>query len=125
MRTPAKTIYWFSWFWILPNGLILVAAPDGILGLLGMETAGSMWLRIMGMLIVILSYYYIRLSRQGNTDFFRWTVQTRGLVPLVFVGFWLLGMPPVVILFALGDFLGAIATAIALHHEGLLFPKNT
>ena len=62
-----------------------------------------------------LSFYDIQAARAEWTDFFRWSVYTRGSVILFFVAFVLLGLaPPVLLLFGLVDLLGATWTGLAL-----------
>ena len=119
MSTPAKTIYYFA-LYLVGAGLTLLLFPRFPLAILSLEIEGLAWIRILGMLVLVFAYYYLNLARNEVTDFFRWTVHTRLLVPLVFAAFILLaGMRPVLMLFALGDLAGALWTAWALHGAGI------
>ena len=119
MSTPAKTIYYFA-LYLVGAGLALLLFPRLPLTILSLEIEGLTWIRILGMLVLVFAYYYLNLARNEVTDFFRWTVHTRSLVPLCFATFILLaGMRPILMLFALGDLAGALWTAWALHGAGI------
>jgi hypothetical protein len=116
---PAKTIYYFA-LYLVGAGLTLLLFPRLPLVILGLEIQGLAWIRILGMLVLVFAYYYLNLARNEVTDFFRWTVHTRSLVPFVFAAFILFaGMSPILMLFALGDLAGAVWTARALHAAGI------
>ena len=119
MSTPAKTLYYFA-FYMLGAGLVLLLFPGLALRVLGLEVEGVMWIRIVGMLVLVFTYYYVQLARADVTSFFRWTVHTRSLVPVFFAAFvWLAGMDPILMLFAVGDLAGALWTAWALRRDGV------
>lgn len=117
MSGPAKSIYYFGMYLVVIGFLILLF-PKLPLSILRLETGSEQslaWIRILGMLVLIYAYYYIRLSRAETTLFFRLTVHTRALVPVVFAILILAGLlKPVLMLFALGDFLGALWTFLML-----------
>jgi hypothetical protein len=119
VSTPAKTIYYFA-LYLVGAGLALLLFPRLPLVLLGLDVEGLAWIRILGLLVLVFAYYYLNLARNEVTDFFRWTVHTRSLVPLFFAAFILFaGMKPVLMLFALGDLAGALWTAGALRGAGI------
>jgi hypothetical protein len=119
VSTPAKTIYYFA-LYLVGAGLALLLFPRLPLVIFGLEIEGLVWIRILGMLVLVFAYYYLNLARSEVTDFFRWTVHTRTLVPFFFAAFILFtGMKPVLMLFALGDLAGALWTAWALRGAGV------
>ena len=70
---------------------------------------------MVGMLLLILAYYYIQSARNEITDFFRYTVHGRASVIVVFGVMVLLGLAqPMLIMFGVVDLLAAIWTASAL-----------
>ncbi len=96
-------------------GITLVAVPNFLLGIFSIPAATDVWIRIMGVLLLVLSFYYIQASRKGLTDFFRWTIFTRCGVLIFFIAFVLLGfVQPILILFGVVELLGAIWTGLAL-----------
>jgi hypothetical protein len=83
--------------------------------LFGLAKTGELYIRIVGMFLLILAYYYARAARQELTGFFHWTVHVRALVILFFVAFVLLDLAePVLILFGVVDLAAAIWTWLAL-----------
>jgi hypothetical protein len=114
MSPAARSIFIFG-LYVLASGLTLLLAPNLALAAAGLPATDDVWIRVMGMIVVFLGYYYLRAARQEMTDFFRWTVQTRPWPLVVFVVLVAMGLArPVIILFGLGDLLGAIWTAWAL-----------
>jgi hypothetical protein len=78
-------------------------------------TTNEVWLRVVGMLVLILGYYYIQAGRKELTLFFRWTVYGRSSVIIFFIAFVALGfVKPVILLFGAIDLLGAIWTGVML-----------
>ena len=125
MSTPAKTIYYFA-LYLVAAGLALLLFPRVPLRVFDLEIEGLAWIRILGMLVLVFAYYYLNLARSEFTSFFRWTVHTRSLVPLFFAALILLaGMKPILMLFALGDLLGALWTAWALRKAGVQIYQRT
>jgi hypothetical protein len=114
MTRAAWSIFIFG-IYVVIMGLALFAVPGLVLAATGLPRAGEVWIRIMGMIVVFLGYYYLRAARAEMTDFFRWSVHTRPWPLVVFIALAALRLaPPVIILFAVGDLLGAIWTAWAL-----------
>jgi hypothetical protein len=119
MSSPARTIYYFA-LYLVAAGFTLMLFPRLPLVVLDLEIEGLAWIRILGMLVLVFAYYYLNLARHEITDFFRWTVHTRSLVPIFFAGFiFFTGLNPILMLFALGDLFGALWTARALRRDGI------
>jgi len=96
-------------------GLVLVFAPNVLLAIFGLPPVTDVWLRVVGMLVLVLAYYYARAARLGLIAFFPLTVHVRGVVILVFAGFVAGGLvAPVLLLFGVADLAGAIWTWRAL-----------
>lgn len=114
MSHAAKSIFVFG-IYVLAAGLTLLLAPNLALTLAGLPATNEVWIRVMGMIVAILGYYYLRSARLELTPFFRWTVHMRPLPVVVFIVFVVLGLAkPIIILFGIGDLLGAIWTGLAL-----------
>jgi hypothetical protein len=111
---PARTVFYFS-LYMAAVGLLLVLAPTLPLAIFGLPEAGVEWVRILGLLVLILGFYYQTLARHEVGAFFEASVRMRSAVPFVFVAFaWMGWVKPILILFGLGDLLGAIWTWSAL-----------
>lgn len=114
MNHAAGSVFVFGLYLVLV-GIGLIAAPNTVLGPLGFPASSEVWPRVVGVLALCLSYYYIAAARTGLTAFFRWTVQVRLGVFVVFAVFVLLHLAPApLLLLGTVDLLAAIWTAVAL-----------
>lgn len=114
MSYPARTLTVFAGYLVL-LGIALLATPNLLLTTFGILPTSEVWIRIVGVLALILAYYYVQAARKEMMDFFLWTVQARAVVIVFFVAFVFLGwVKPILILFGAIDLAGAIWTALAL-----------
>ncbi len=114
MSNPAKSVFAHGIYLAL-SGLTLITAPNLLFGLLSIPATSEVWIRVVGVLTLILGFYFIQAARKEVTEFIRWTVYAR----LTFMSFCfifvLLGfIGPVLLLFGVLDLLGAIWTGLAL-----------
>ena len=99
-------------------GIILVVVPNFLLGIVSGASTTEVWIRILGVLLLYIGFYYTQTARKEMTAFFRWTVYTRSTVIVFFVVFVLMGFAePQLIMFGVIDLLGAIWTGMALRSE--------
>jgi hypothetical protein len=114
MSHPARSITVFAGYLVL-LGLTLLVAPNLLLTTFGIPPTSEVWIRIVGVLVLILAFYYAQAARKEMIDFFRWTVPARSAVIVFFIVFVFLGWAkPVLILFGAIDLIGAIWTLMAL-----------
>ncbi len=114
MGKSALSVFVFGLYYLL-LGIILVVVPNFLLRLFSIPNTDEVWIHVVGVLVLILSFYAIQSARKEMTEFFKLTVYSRAPVILFFTAFVLLGFtPPVLILFGAIDLLGAIWTAWAL-----------
>ena len=117
MSNAAFSVRVFS-IYALVLGAILVLAPNILLAIFGVAPTNEVWLRIAGMLLLIIAYYYFQACGAEMTQFFRWTAQGRLAVPVFFIAFVLLGYaPPILILFGAIDAAAAFWTLTALRKD--------
>jgi hypothetical protein len=92
--------------------------PDTILPLLGIPATTEVWIRILGLLVVLLGYYYVIAAQKEIKDFFNATIPVR---LVFFLGILVLVLTkvayPILIIFGIIDLLGAIWTTWALRKE--------
>ena len=101
------------------SGLALIIAPNLLLGLLGLPPTQEVWIRVAGVLTLILGFYFIQAARGNVVEFIRWTVYARLAFMSFCVIFVLLSfVGPVLLLFGLLDLLGAVWTGLALRSAG-------
>jgi hypothetical protein len=95
--------------YVIISGLQLLLIPNTLLGLFGFDPTSEIWIRVLGMLVLVLSIYYYAIYKSGNKDIVRATVQGRLLFCAGLVMFVILGMAkPVLLGFA------ALETGLAL-----------
>jgi hypothetical protein len=114
MSAPAKSLLVFA-LYLIGLGLVLLIIPNTLVRLFGIPETNEVWIRVVGMLLLFIAFYYIQVVRKEWTDFFRWTVSVRSSVIVFFSAFVLLGLAPrIFILFGVIDLLFAIWTALTL-----------
>jgi len=106
----------FVWGWYVGGlGVILNVAPNALLTLFFLPPATEVWIRVVGMFLLFLSYLSFASSREGNAGYMRWSVHVRLAVPLFFVAYVALGWAPAALLpFGAVDIAGALWTRWAL-----------
>lgn len=127
MNRAIQTIWVFSWY-LLVLGLSLLIAPNLLLGLFGLPTTSEVWIRVVGMLALLLALYYYTAAKHHLTPMLEASITGRSFVMLCFTAFVLLGVAsPVLFLFGLVDLLGAVWTRLALRTERLelSYPKTS
>jgi hypothetical protein len=90
--------------YVIISGLQLLFVPNFLLGMFGIAPTSEIWIRVLGMLVLVLSIYYYAIYKKGDKEIVRATVQGRLLFCAGLVMFVILGMaPPVLIGFALAE----------------------
>lgn len=114
MIPAAKTVYYFS-FYLYVVGLVLMVAPNFLLQIFHLPQTQEVWIRVVGVLVFCIGFYYNRNAITNNLPFLKSTIPTRLLVLLAFTAFALLEfVSPVTIIFGAIDGLGALCTWYAL-----------
>ena len=117
MSYAARSLFVFG-IYLCALGLLLLLVPNLILPLFGAPTTNEVWIRINGMFVLCLSFYYVQAARHGLTGFIRWTIWARAAVIIFFAAFVLLvAAPKALLLFGLIDLLAAMWTWLALKKE--------
>ncbi len=117
MSKSARSVFVFG-LYLAVLGIVLLVVPNFLLGMFFLLNTSEVWIRVIGMLALLLAFYYIQAARKGITDFFQWTVYARSTVIVFFTAFVLLGFAgPTLILFGLADLLGAVWTGLTLRRS--------
>lgn len=117
MTPAARSVYYFG-FYLYLTGLTLITVPNMFLQTLQLPETNEVWIRILGVVVFGLGFYYHRTGVQNNTAFFKLTVPTRIFVFISFVTFVGLGYAaPVIAGIGAVDLLGAAWTFFALKKQ--------
>ncbi len=117
MSLAAKSLFVFG-IYLCGLGSILLLVPNLILHFFGVPPTSEVWIRINGMFMLCLSFYYVQAARNELTIFIGWTVWTRIAVIFYFAVFILLvSAPRALLLFGLIDLISAIWTWLALKKD--------
>jgi len=119
MSRAAMSVFIFAIYLII-LGIIFLFVPEIMFLMLAYPTPPDIISRVLGMIFVLLAYYYIRaaLDEEGMKKFFMWTVHTRGVVIIflsVFVALQLVS--PLMIMFGAIDLAAALWTFWALRKD--------
>lgn len=113
MRT-STTLYAFAAYLAI-LAAVLLFIPNVLLGLFGLGETREVWIRIIGMLVLFLGVFYVRMAQENNIRFAETTVYLRACVMIFFAVFVALNFaPPSLLFFALVDMIGAAWTWYAL-----------
>ncbi len=114
MTAAAKSVYYFG-LYLYVVGATLAFIPNLLLGMLGIPQTNEVWIRILGVIVGLLGFYYHRSGATNNSSFIQLTVPARVVAFLSFVVFVVLKMAsPVLIGFGVIDLVAAIWTFQAL-----------
>ncbi len=114
MSRAALSIFVFG-LYLLGTALVLLIAPNTLLGILGVAPATEPWIFVLGVVVSALGLYYIVAARAELVAFFRATVWVRALVLAGFTGLVVAGIAPAQIIgFGIIDVIGAAWTWMAL-----------
>lgn len=117
MSNSARSIFIFG-LYLLVLGIILLLTPNILLRMFFFSPTDEVWIRVVGMLVLFLSFYYTQAARKELTDFFRWTIYVRFSVVVFFTAFVMVGLAkPALIIFGVVDVVGAFWTLTALRSE--------
>lgn len=120
MTKPATTIKFFE-VYVLLTGATLLLAPNILLSLFGLAEAREVWIRVLGVVVIALGYYYWCAAAADEQGFFKATIPGRGFVLLAFIALVATGLAaPPLILFGVIDAAGALWTWMALRRAALL-----
>jgi|ERR1043165_3902485 hypothetical protein len=118
MSQSAKSVFYFG-VYLVGLGLALMLQPNLLLSIVSIPPTTEVWIRIVGLLALALSAYYIVSGKNEVTVVFKVTVLVRASIILFFTAFVLAGLvKPALILFGVVDLLGAAWTYFALRKEG-------
>ena len=79
MSKAAMTVFVFG-IYLGFLGVVLLAAPNLLLNVFGLPETQEVWIRVTGMLVLVLSLYYTQTARLELINFF-WLTDVFKLCP--------------------------------------------
>jgi hypothetical protein len=117
MSAVARSLVVFGWY-LVAFGALLVLVPNLLFSIFGLPPTDEVWIRVVGVLVLIIGYFNVRLGRADFLPYAQLTVHARVSVFVFFVAFVLAGLvKPILILVGAIDFAGALWTAAALRTD--------
>ena len=117
MSKSAVSVFAAGLFLIF-TGIGFFIVPNLVLPMFGLPETNEVWIRIMGMLVLFLGYYYFVAARKELKEFFKITISVRLIAFLCFLVLVLTKIAyPILIIFGIIDLAGAIWTIVALRKE--------
>ncbi len=120
MSKSAKTVLYFSYY-LFFIGAQLAIVPKLFTDLWKLPETNEPWIRVVGILALILGFYYHQSAKKDLTEFLKLTVWGRMLYFLGSTILVIAGIAPIVFIgFGVVDLLTAIWTRQTLKAEGKL-----
>jgi hypothetical protein len=117
MSNAAKSILGHG-IYLLGLSVVLLIIPNVPLSIVGLPETNEVWIRVVGMMSLVLGIYFVQSARSEATDFFRSTLVTRSLAIVFFIIFVALGFARVNLLTLIAvDPLFILWTWLALRSE--------
>ncbi|TGL45046.1 hypothetical protein [Leptospira perdikensis] len=114
LLNPAFTVFIFG-VYLLGQGFALLFFPNVLLSIFQIPIPLDYWIKIVGIALIILGFYYIGTAKFNLILFFQLTVIGRSLQFVLFLILYFIQPIPVMLLgFSFFEFLSGIWTYIAL-----------
>ena len=120
MKTAELSLKVFAGYLFFVGGL-LMTVPNMFMSLFWLPAVNpDTWLRVLGLVVVVLAYYYLQAARHRLRPMVEASVHGRMAASVVFLALVLLGLGPVqLLLFGLVDLVCALWT-----RQGLKAAEN-
>ncbi len=119
MTRAAKSVFFFSFYMII-IGLFMIFFPIVTLRILNIGESASILVRFIGMVVIFMGYFYLRAGMNEGKfrPFYMLTLHTRFSAIVILILFVIfLKANPVIVVFGLIDFSGAIWTIVSMRGD--------
>jgi hypothetical protein len=117
MSAAARSLQVWS-IYLVALAVVLLIAPNPLLGAFRMAPTSEVWIRVVGMMVAFVGVYYWVAAATELVPIFRASVLCRVAVPVFFLVFVSAGWAPwSLLLFGAADLLGAAWTWWALRRS--------
>lgn len=117
MSKSALSLRVFS-FYMFIVGAVLIVNPNWLLSLLVVPETHEIWIRIVGLLMLVIGFIDFMVSGNEIQIFFWWSVYARLAVTIFLIVFIVfVSAPSVLFIFVVIEAIGAIWTGLCLRAE--------
>ncbi|MHA1932408.1 MAG: hypothetical protein ACW96X_07690 [Promethearchaeota archaeon] len=117
MSRAALSVFIFG-IYVIFLGITFLFFPEMMFAVLAEPNPPDVVSRVLGMIFILLAYYYIRAALEEMKKFFMWTVHTRASIIIFLIIFAALSLTsPLIVLFGVIDLAAAIWTFWALRKD--------
>lgn len=114
MSKTALSVYMFGLYAIFGVGLPFLLIPHFAIGLFGMTAGDDMWIRLLGLFVLIMGCYYVMAVRVDFEQFYGWTIPARYATATFMTVAPIAGIvAPTILIFAAVDGIAATLTLLA------------
>lgn len=119
MSTAARSLYGWS-IYVFAIGAALAVIPNTIFDILRIPETEEVWVRVLGIVLIILALYYWDGARHETRNLFVASLLGRTFAVAAFIVLWLTGGPWQLMIFAAGEVVGIVWTTMALRADAAL-----
>lgn len=116
-KAKQSVLVWAAYVYVL--GAVLLVVPNVLLGLFGIAETEEVWIRIVGMTVIIFGILYTGAVRADARDLYLASVVGRGFAVVVLVSLAMTTGPWQLVLFAAVDAAGATWTWLGLRADSV------
>ena len=69
MSAAGRSLFVFG-IYLLVLGIVVILVPNWLLGILGVPPTTDVWIRVVGVLVLVIGFYDLRAGRNGLNEFF-------------------------------------------------------
>jgi hypothetical protein len=114
MSAAGRSLFVFG-IYQLVLGIVLIIAPNSLLGILGLAGTAEVWIHAAGAFVLVVGFYNLQAGLKSLNDLFLSSIIARVVVLLIFGAFVLLSFAkPIFIAFGAMELIGAVWTFFAL-----------
>ena len=115
-QAALSTLCWG--FYMVLNGLSMIIHPNATLAAMGFELTTEIWIRMVGLLSLVLGFYYIQMGRYYFAPFYTWKIIGHISGILIMTFFYLQDLvPATVFMICFSDALAAAWTAWGISQD--------
>ncbi len=105
MRDPVVSLRVWS-FYVLGIGAALLLVPNLVFDILGIPNTDDVWVRVLGLVAIVLGVVYLAAAAGAHFDMVRASVNARAVAVVGFLVLWITGGPWQLGIFAALDLAG-------------------